>query len=81
MKHYWYCMAFGQIKCRCKEVGKSMADLRKCPFCGSADVKLIDLKPGDPQVSCWVECVKCGATGPGSPYRDRAEINWNDRNS
>lgn len=56
-----------------------MAQLERCPFCGSREADLIDSGPGNNQAAAWVCCRKCGATGPGSNFRDQAVKKWNER--
>lgn len=43
MRHYWYCMADGQIKCRCREIRKKEKAVELCEPCrkelGTAEVE------------------------------------------
>lgn len=48
-----------------------MTDLKRCPFCGSSDVKCMD-----DNVGC-VRCADCGARGPC--FDVYTEATWNDR--
>lgn len=50
-----------------------------CPFCGSADLKRFDYAhpPGDEDA--FVQCMNCGATGPGAWPPERADELWNTR--
>lgn len=59
-----------------------MADLvdaaAQCPFCGAHDAELccsgaLETPP------FWIECRKCGASGPASDYQTGALEDWNDR--
>ena len=51
--------------------------MKPCPFCGSDRVSVAT---GLEQVSFYyVECERCGGSGPGCDERDEAIETWNQR--
>jgi Lar family restriction alleviation protein len=51
-------------------------ELKKCPFCGSKNVEIID---GYADTGCWVECQVCHAYGGNAELHETAIENWNRR--
>lgn len=56
-------------------------EAKDCPFCQIDAVEIrCFTREGDPAVMrCFVECQKCGATGPRSADRASAVARWNWR--
>lgn len=52
---------------------KTKPILKPCPFCDSADVRMIE------SVCYWVTCDTCDADGPSAPTAPRAALSWNIR--
>ena len=49
-----------------------MTKISCCPFCGSPDVDCMD------DVTQWVYCLTCGASGSEADTRAEAIIKWNE---
>ena len=59
-----------------------MAELKKCPFCGSKAISLgqgLRGEDGEEVEEYYGECLECACTGPAADTEDDAEALWNKR--
>ena len=52
-------------------------ELEPCPFCGAVSLEL--KQPDGWLTAAWIECDKCGASGPPATDQQDAWESWNDR--
>lgn len=58
-----------------------MKDLKPCPFCGSNNVKYIELYLNDKTVPL-IKCLNCDTYGPRwNEAKEKAIMRWNNRSS
>lgn len=56
-----------------------MTEFKKCPFCGSKDIRLVfEIENGSPK-TFRATCLDCCAEGPFCFSEDAAKLAWNTR--